>query len=134
MWFHYTLTVPANTLEKTPAEEEIEVTHGVIVYMGVGFPAGCKQLIKARIYHREHQIFPNNSNEPASWDGGIEGGQHHYRMVEPPYLLTARGYSPGSTKAHNITIFINILPVEVAEPWVEQVSILDKLKGLFGLK
>ena len=133
MWYHYALSIPAGTTEAEAEEKSLDLTYGVIKYLGVGFPTGCKQKVKVRIYHREHQIFPNNSDEPACWNGGIEGGEQHYKLDESPFVLLARGYAPTAVKDHDVTILINVLPVEVAEPWVEQKSILDKLKGIFGL-
>jgi hypothetical protein len=133
MWYHVSLSVPAGTTEADPVQAEIKLTHGVIKYLGIGFPVGCKQRVKARIYHQEHQIFPANPDEPASWNGGIEGGEEHYKLEEAPYVLTVRAYAPTATAAHTITVFVLLLPVEVAEPWTEQQSVLDKLKSIFGL-
>jgi hypothetical protein len=134
VWYHLSVTVPAGTTEANPVRQDLKVTHGVITYLGIGFPGGCKQLVKARIYHAEHQIFPANPDEPAAWNNGIEGGEEHYRIVNEPFNLVVRAYAPLSTVAHTISVFILLLPVEVAEPWTEQKSVLDKLKGIFGLK
>jgi len=133
LWHHYTLTIPAGTTEANAVEKSLDLTYGVIKYLTVGFPTGCKQLVKVRVYHREHQIFPNNPDEPASWDGGIEGGEQHYKLDESPFVLLARGYSPDAACDHNVTIFVNVLPVEVAEPWTEPKTAIDKLKEIFGL-
>jgi len=133
MWYHVSVSVPANTPEDNPIEQIVRVTSGVIVYLGVGFPSGCKQLVKVRIYHWEHQIFPINADEAASWNGGIEGGQYHYVLDGPPYELIIRAYSPNAGRNHTVTVFANILPVEVAEPWQAQMSTLDRIKKLFGL-
>lgn len=134
MWHHYTLTVPAGTKEANAVEKSIDLTYGVIKYLGVGFPTGCKQRVKVRVYHREHQIFPNNPDEPASWDGGIEGGEQHYKLDESPFVLLARGYSPTAVHDHNVTILINVLPMEVAEPWTAPQKEIGLLQKLFGLK
>jgi hypothetical protein len=133
VWYHFSVTVPAGTTEDSPVEQELKLTNGVIKYLGVGFPTGCKQQVKARIYDLEHQIFPANPDEPACWNGGIEGGEEHYKLEEGPYVLTVRAYAPAATVAHTITVFVLLLPVEVAEPWTEQQSILDRLKAIFGL-
>ena len=134
MWYHFSVAVPAGTTEASPVEQDLKITHGVIKYLGIGFPAGCKQLVKARIYDLEHQIFPANPDEPAAWNGGIEGGEEHYKLEEAPYVLTVRAYAPTATAAHTITVFVLLLPVEVAEPWTEQQSVLGRLKSIFGLK
>jgi hypothetical protein len=133
VWYHFSVPVPAGTAESSPVEQDLKLTHGVIKYLAVGFPTGCKQKVKARIYDLEHQIFPANPDEPASWNGGIEGGEEHYKLEEAPYMLTVRAYAPAAAVAHTITVFVLLLPVEVAEPWSAQQSVLDRLKSLFGL-
>jgi hypothetical protein len=133
LWYHFTLTVPAGTLEASPEEKRLKLTYGCITHLSVGFPKGCKQLVKVRIFDNGHQLFPANPDEPASWDGGIEGGDEHYLLTSPPHVLRAVAYSPNATKAHDITVFVNLLPVEVAEPWREQISLLDRIKNVFGL-
>lgn len=133
MWYHFSVAVPAGTTEASPVELDLKITHGVIKYLAVGFPTGCKQKVKARLYALEHQIFPANPDEPASWNGGIEGGEEHYKLEEAPYALTVRAYAPEATAAHTITVFVLVLPVEVAEPWREPKSAIDKIKGVLGL-
>lgn len=134
MWHHYTLTIPAGTPEASPIEKTLDLTYGVIKFLAVGFPSGCNQLAKIRIYHREFQVFPINPDEPASWNGEMEGGEYHYRLDTPPFVLLARGYSPLASHDHNITIFILVLPMEVAEPWREPKKQIGKMKTLLGLK
>ena len=133
MWYHFSVTVPAGTTEDSPVEQDLKLTHGVIKYLAVGFPMGCKQKVKVRIYDLEHQIFPANPDEPASWNGGVEGGEEHYKLEEGPFMLTVRAYAPDAVVDHTVSVFVLLLPVEVAEPWTEQKSILDRLKSMFGL-
>lgn len=133
MWYHYTLPVTAGTLEAAPVAKQLKLTHGVITHISVLFPTGCKQLVKVRLLHQEHQIFPNNPDEPASADGMPEGGDVHYQLYGEPFEIKAIGYAPAAIYDHSITIMVNVLPPEVAEPWTVQTSILDKLKNVFGL-
>ncbi len=133
MWYHYSITVPAGTTENSPIKQDLKITHGVIKYLGIGFPGGCKQLVKARIYHAEHQILPANPGEPAAWNDGIEGGEEHYRVVDEPYHLVVRAYAPTATVAHTISVFILLLPLEVAESWKALGGAVAQLKAMFGL-
>ena len=134
MWYHFSVPVPAGTTESSPVELDLKLTHGVIKYLAVGFPTGCKQRVKARLYDLEHQIFPANPDEPACWNSGIEGGEEHYKLEEAPYALTVRAYAPTATTAHTLTVFVLLLPVEVAEPWTEPQQQIGLLQKLFGLK
>lgn len=117
MWFHYTLSVPAGTKENAPEEKELNLTHGVIKYIAIPWDVGANYNVKVRIYRFEHQIFPINSDEPACGCDFVEGGEEHLPILEPPQVLLARGYSPDAVEDHDVTILINVLPLEVAEPW-----------------
>lgn len=133
MWHHFTLTVPADTAEAEPAELEMEVTAGVIKYIGVVHPRGVKAMVGTRIFYHEHQIFPNNPEEAARGDGAVEGGEVHLALTEPPFILIARGDSPGTSYSHDIPILINILPFEAAEPWKAQSPLLTRIARTLGI-
>jgi hypothetical protein len=113
--------------------KDIELTYGIIVYIAVVHPRGCKAMVETRIYRFEHQIFPNNSDEAAKGDGVVEGGELHYPLLESPFILRLRGTSPGTTYAHSIPIHFNVLPLEAAEPWLAQVAFQERLGKLFGI-
>ena len=134
MWHHFTLTVPADTPESAPVEKELNLTYGVIKYLAIPWDASTNWNVKARIYRFEHQIFPNNLDEPACGCNFVEGGEEHYELFEPPFILLARGYAPDTTYDHDITILINVLPLEVAEPWRAQIGVLDRIKSFLGIK
>ena len=44
MLYVLALTIPANTAEATPYEEDLKLTDGVITRVEVEFPAGCAGL------------------------------------------------------------------------------------------
>ena len=117
MWFHYTLTVKAGTLESAPAKKELNLTYGVIKWISIPWDIATNRMVFVRLYRFEHQIFPINSDEPACGAGFVEGGEEHLEMFEPPFVLLARGYAPETKHAHKVTILINALPELVAEPW-----------------
>ena len=54
-------------------------------------------------------------------------------LDESPFVLLARGYSPDAVKDHDVTIFVNVLPLEAAEPWREPKGTMDRLKKLLGI-
>jgi hypothetical protein len=123
MWYHFTLTVPAGTPEDTPVEKELELTYGVIKNIIIPWDRATNCLVKVRILRFRHQIFPINPDEPACGAGGVEGGEEHIELLEFPFTLVALGYAPDTLYDHDITILINVLPLEVAEPWRWQTQI-----------
>jgi len=116
MWFHYTLEVPAGTPVDTPVEKTLKLTHGVITWLCIPWQSGPNSLVYVRILRYRHQIFPMNLDEAARGDNYIEGGKEYYELFEPPYTLIASAYSPECTHDHDVTIMINVLPREIADP------------------
>lgn len=133
MFYHYTLTVPKDTPEADPEIKELELTFGVIKYIGVLHPTGCKAMVGVRIFRFEHQIFPNNPDEASRGNGNIEGGEVHYPLIEPPFTVKVKGDSPGTSYSHDMPILINVLPLEVAEPWRELTVFVTGLKRIFRI-
>jgi len=133
VWYHYTLAVPKDTPEATPEVKELELTFGIIKYIGVLHPTGCNAMVGVRIFRFEHQIFPNNPDEASRGNGNIEGGEVHYPLIELPFTLTARGDSPGTSFKHDMIVMVDILPLAAAEPWRFQDPTLAKLGKLFGI-
>ena len=133
MWYHFAITVPAGTAEADPVEQDLKLTEGVIKYLAVGFPPGCKQRVKVRIYHLEHQVLPANPDEAAAWDNGIEGGEEHYKIEGTINTLTVKACSPDAVYDHTITVFALLLPVEAAEPWQQPKTDMYLLQELLGL-
>lgn len=133
MWHHFTLEVGANTTEDEPEEKELGLTYGIIRYIAVVHPRGCKAMVETRIYRFNHQIFPNNSDEAAKGDGVVEGGEVYYPLLEPPHVLRAIGISPGTSYPHDIPIFISVLPPEVVSPWARLTQSFSKFFKLVGV-
>lgn len=116
MWFHYTITVPAGTLESAPVEKTLKLTHGIVSWLGIPWQHGPNSLVYVRILRFRHQIFPMNLDEAACGDGFIEGGKEYLELTEPPYTLVASAYSPECTHDHDVTILINVLPRKIVDP------------------
>lgn len=134
MFHQFELTLASKTPAADPITQTLQLHYGIITYMAIGFPPGCKGLAKAKVMRYEHQIFPNNTGAWAYWDGAIIGGQTHIPLVESPYILKAIGYNDDDKYDHTLSIFVIVLPVEVAEPWAEPQSLLDRIKSMLGIK
>jgi len=115
--YSFDIPVPANTPESSPVEVELNLTHGVIFWVGVQFPVGCAALAHCRILHRRHQVWPANIDSSYASDGYVIPNYPYYDFTEPPYNLTAICWNDDDTYPHTITIYIEILPPEVLAPF-----------------
>lgn len=131
MFYDYSLTIPANTTEASPTEQEINLTHGVIHRLEVEFPPGCAGLAHLVIDRFGHQLWPTNPESSFASDAHIIGFNEYHELFESPYELRLRGWNEDDSYPHEITVRIGILPEKVLAPGKEELGIIQKLGRFF---
>ena len=116
MFYDFSFTIPANTLQKTPYEKDINLTHGVIHRLEIGFPAGPRHMVHVAIRQGLHQIWPTNSDGSFNSDNYTIVINEYHDMTVEPFILTLQGWSPGTTYAHTIEFRFGILPMIILKP------------------
>ena len=116
MFYDFSFTIPANTLEKTPAELNCKLTSGVIHRVEVGFPPGPRYMVYCAIRKGLHQVWPTNPGGSFNSDNFTIVINEFYPLLYSPYLLTLQGWSPGTTYKHIIEVRFGILPQDVLLP------------------
>lgn len=132
MFDTWDITVTANTLDKTPIEQTLKLTKGVIVRCDVKYPAGCHGLVKARLFYHTFQLIPLNKGEYITGDDETVPTETYFELAAAPYSLKFEGSSPGTTYDHVITVRITIVPKAIASiyPLVEWLE--NFAKRIFG--
>jgi len=103
------LSVPADTPQDDPATEEFNLPAGQIRLVTVEYPLGCNGMVYFQLMQSNNPIVPD---EPLT---GIVGNDVTlqlpivYDLEVGKTTLTLRGWSPGTTKAHNLNIGVAIL-------------------------
>ena len=116
MFYDYSFTIPANTPEKTPLRKNIDLTHGIIHRVEIGFPLGCAGLVYIQIVQGLHQLWPTNADGSFNTDGyTIAFGEFHDMTVEP-FTLSLIGWNLDDTYDHTLEVRLGILPMIVLKP------------------
>ena len=134
MFYEFVLTVPAGTEQNDPEEKECVLDYGIITMVEVGFMAGCQRYVYLCIDDKLHQVWPTNPDEAFRGENYTIHFTARHPILEPPYMLKLRGWSPDASYDHNITVRFEVLLPAEAYPYVDQVGLLSKLRALFGLK
>ena len=134
MFYSFQIPVAVGRTEANPVEEELNLTYGVIVWVGVQFPVGCAELVHCRLLHRRHQVWPSNINESLQSDGYTVPIDEHYRLDEPPFIFTAICWNDDDTYDHTVTVFVDILESTLALLIVELAKGLSRFLKLVGIK
>ncbi len=129
----YAITIPANTLESAPVEQEMKLTAGVIQRVHILFPPGCHSLVKVRIMEGGHQYLPTNPEGEIASDDEVWKADDEYYELKEPYILKVACYSPGTIYPHDIRIRIGILRPEEVEQASGLMVALKKFLKLVGI-
>jgi len=134
MFYDFAITIPAGTAEASPVEQELNLTHGIIHRVEVEFYPGPRRYVWVKLFHREHQLWPTNLDGSFQTDGYTIAFDEYEEMLESPYVLKVRGYSPNADYSHVVTVRIGILESRAALLLLNALKGLMKLFKLLGIK
>ena len=134
MLHRFALTVGKDTKEDAPEKQEVPVTTGILTKGIIIFPKGCSDMVKVRVYHMGYQLWPVNTDEWLVGNGFPIEIREDYDLRDTPLMLALVGISPETAFSHIVTIYVEVLPPEVARPWEEQESLWGKFLKSIGVK
>lgn len=108
MFYVLPLTIPANTLETDPVEEELGLTYGVIQRVEIEFPPGCAGLAHVKVQYHEFDLYPSNPGTWFSGDGFTIAFDDNFPVTEVPHAVKVVGYNEDDTFEHTVTVRINV--------------------------
>ena len=117
MFYAWDITISANTLDATPKEQILKLTHGIVTSIEIKFPSGCNGMVNVRILHRRSQLVPLSSGEWVTGNDETVPTETEFNLKANPFELIFVGCSPSTTYDHTITVRINI---------EKDISLLDK--------
>ena len=134
MFYDFPITVPAGTLKAAPKEVELKLTHGVIHTVRLDFPPGPRGEVNIVLFHREHQLYPNNPEGVFNADNTYISYDDFYELRDGPYSLTARAWSPTADYAHTLHIQVGVIESRIALATLKLALGLEKLLKIVGIK
>jgi hypothetical protein len=113
VYYDVSFTIPANTAESAPQEEQVKLTHGVLHRVEIGFPSGCAGLAHLQLWRGGHQVWPTNPGGSFNTDDYTIPIDDYYELFEEPYILTLVGWNLDDTYNHTLEVRFGILPLSV---------------------
>jgi len=130
MAYEKTITVPANTTKENPIIKEYTLEYGIITGMAVKFPAGCYGLVHVVVKRFESQILPYHEGDDINGDDETVPFITYIPMLEKPFSVKIVCWNEDDTYDHTISVRIEVLPPEVANPSWYFAQIADRLELL----
>lgn len=119
MWYRGSITIPADTSQAAFVSEDVEVCPGVITKFYRLFPPGCAGQVALQVFWCTRQVFPATPGQYYLGDGSEILGEASIALDEPEYVLTLRGWSPGTDYDHVVYCEFYIEKPVVYVPVVE---------------
>ena len=133
MFFSFTITTPASTLDPSPKVTVLPLDSGQIRRLIISFPPGPAGLLHLELYHVGHKLWPTNPDELFNFDGTSFAWEEQLDFLEPPYELLAYTYNLDDTFAHDVDVGIEILePDKLATQAGLATGLLSFLRLVFG--
>lgn len=133
MQYEWTFTIPANTAEADPVEEELVMDSGVIVGMAVYNPPGCSRVCRCRILEELSVLWPGNPDGYLATDGSEVKWAEHYALKSPGYRLILHAWNLSEHYPHDVIVRINVLPRIIATPYLIIQDLVNMIKNLVGV-
>lgn len=130
MLFVYSITTPANTLEKSKKETILKVAFGIIHSVDIHFPPGPAGLLHIHINDALHQVFPYNTGSDFASDDTNISFREFIPSLVAPFKLKAFTWNLDDTFEHIVTVRLGILPPRVVAPWL--LSFDEQVANAFG--
>jgi len=107
----------------------VKLTHGVIHQLGIYFPPGCANTIKAVINKGLYQIFPTNPDGQIKGDSINVEGTEFYAIIDAPYQVEVIAWSEGASYDHTITVRLWVMKVWQLMPFSDEMYMLSLKEG-----
>lgn len=107
--YSFSITIPANTLERSKQETQLILSPGIIDQISIAFPPGCSALARIQIFERESQLFPQNKGGYYAWDNTILTFYPIYTLTDKYPIFLARTWNLDEFYEHEINLMINII-------------------------
>jgi hypothetical protein len=110
MIYSPSVTVPANTPQKSPVIKRVPITEGLLYHLEVYFPPGSCGLVGVQIFDGAHQCYPSNEGEFFFGDNSLLALDDLYAKENPPDEFQIVAWSTDDTYSHVIGVRLSMLP------------------------
>ena len=132
MFWAWDITITAGTTATSPKEQILKLTKGIITKIDIYFPKGCNGYVKVKLLRSEFQLVPLSRGEWVTGNGETIPTETYYELEETPSQLKFIGISPDAKYDHTVTVRVQILPKEVATPYIVVREFVSLFKRLIG--
>lgn len=132
MIYELSMTIPAGTAEAVKTTAVKKVWGGVIHYIHIIIPPGCRDMVKVQLFQGGHQFAPSTHGQSFHGDGTEIKYQEYYELDRGWNEIEMRGWSAGTKYDHTVTAYIAVLKADAINPWLAFRDIEKALRELLA--
>ena len=137
MYDQWRLTVPLNTLITAPAVTRFVTPAGLLEYVTVEFPAGCHDMVNVQLLQGNNPIVPTTLDRSLVGNDVTLMPPVKKRLEVNRTNFIFRGWSPGTTYEHVITLGLGIFTEQERSTEAEYLGdiayYMEKIGGQLGV-
>jgi len=104
---------------------------GIVHYVEVQIPRGCKDLARCTIWHQEKQVWPTNRDGYFSGDGAFIRFNEAYEVTRGNLHFKVKGWNLDERHNHTIKVRIGLLKKEELFPLWQTFKAIQLFLKLF---
>jgi len=108
MQYRAALTIPAGTLEASPATLDLPVTFGTLRRYVLHFPPGQSGLVHVQVWYCGRQVLPTSIGESFIGDDTLIDLPEAFPIENPPFELLLVGWAPLAVLPHTVYFILYI--------------------------
>lgn len=116
----------------SPTPNIYKVNKGVLHYIFVNFPPGCRGLVKLRISVNGSPILPVEKDAYINYDSYVLEAPVFIEVKEEPLTVLVEGWNEDDTYDHTIDIGFSIVNKEWIQPVGAYEGVIAALKSIFA--
>ncbi len=116
MPYKSSIAIPINTSADDPTIVAWRLGFGIIRRWWILFRPGNPELAQIRVFHRLHQLIPQNPDDWLTADNFVFVIPDHYRLFDKPFELTIHGHNLDVAFAHTVVLHAQVLPPSTPQP------------------
>ena len=128
MRYSFSLLVPPDTQEASPAEAVVKLSAGTVSQCLIRFRDGCHHRVFVTIRDALFQVVPSSGTDPLYGDGEVLAISLDYPLQAAPYELILAAWSPGTRYTHELSFDFDLVEDE-AKKKDEFLAMLEGLDG-----
>ena len=129
MFFEKEITLAKGGSDATALFTDLKLSQGVIHYVGVHFPGGCRSLVKVRLILNGAQAFPSVRDQSIAGNNETVQFNEYYNLYKGANSLKVEAWNEDSLNDHTVRVRLGVLQEWQLNPMKQLAEVLRPFRS-----